>query len=235
MELITIKNLHKKFRSKEILSDINLTFEQGEIYGLIGNNGAGKTTLLRILCNMLQPTSGTVEFNKEAVVSDVPIGTLINGPELYFDMTAYQNIKAKVLALNVRYSDNEIYELLNLVGLEDVGKKTVRAFSTGMKQRLGIALALVGDPDILILDEPINGLDPQGILEIRNLLSVIHKDRKVTMIISSHILDELAKISTRFCVLHKGKIIKNCTKEEFMAECGDMGIDEYYLKMLEEN
>lgn len=235
MELITVKDLNKKFKSKVILSDINFSIEKGEIYGLIGNNGAGKTTLLRILCNMLQPTSGTITLNKEEFVSSVPIGSLINGPELYFDMTAFQNIKAKALALNVRYSDNEINELLDLVGLQDTGKKNVRAFSTGMKQRLGIALALVGDPDILILDEPINGLDPQGILEIRNLLTKIHKEHGVTMIISSHILDELAKTATRFCVLHKNKIIKNCTKEEFMAECGDMGIDEYYLKLLQEN
>ncbi len=235
MELITVKNLNKKFKSKEVLSDINLSIEKGEIYGLIGNNGAGKTTLLRILCNMLQPTSGTITLHKEAFVSDVPIGALINGPELYFDMTAYQNIKAKALALNVRYSDNEIYELLDLVGLEDTGKKTVRTFSMGMKQRLGIALALVGDPDLLILDEPINGLDPQGILEIRNLLTRIKKDRGVTIIISSHILDELAKTATRFCVLHKSRIIKNCTKEEFISECGDMEIDVYYLKLLQKD
>lgn len=231
--LISVTELKKSFGKKSILNDINLDIERGELYGLIGNNGAGKTTLLKMFCNMLKPTAGGITLNKQAFTSSVSIGALIESPALYFDMTGYQNIKAKALALNVKYSKEEIEKLLELVGLQDTGKKDVRAYSMGMKQRLGIAMALVGEPDLLILDEPINGLDPQGILEIRNLLEKIHKERNVTMIISSHILDELAKTATRFCVLNKGGIIKNCTKNEFLAECGDKDISEYYLQLIQ--
>lgn len=233
--LISVTDLKKSFGKKSILADINLNIGQGELYGLIGNNGAGKTTLLKMFCNMLKPTAGTITLNKQAFTSSVSIGSLIESPALYFDMTGYQNIKAKALALNVKYTNDQINGLLQLVGLQDTGKKDVRAYSMGMKQRLGIAMALVGEPDLLILDEPINGLDPQGILEIRNLLEKIHKERNVTMIISSHILDELAKTATRFCVLNKGKIIKNCTKDEFLSDCGDNDISEYYLQLIQTN
>ncbi len=231
--LINVNELKKTFGKKSILKDINLDIERGELYGLVGNNGAGKTTLLKIFCNMLKPTAGTISLNKEAFTSSVRIGALIEKPGLYFDMTAFQNIKAKALSLGVKYTDDQICNLLRLVGLGDTGKKDVRAFSMGMKQRLGIAMALVGEPDLLILDEPINGLDPQGILEIRNLLERIHREKDVTMVISSHILDELAKTATRFCVLNNGKIIKNCTKEEFLADCGDKDITEYYIQLIQ--
>lgn len=233
--LISVTDLKKSFGKKSILNNINLDIECGELYGLIGNNGAGKTTLLKMFCNMLKPTAGTITLNRQAFNSSVRIGSLIESPALYFDMTGYQNIKAKALALGVKYSKEDIEKLLQLVGLQDTGKKDVRAYSMGMKQRLGIAMALVGEPDLLILDEPINGLDPQGILEIRNLLEKIHKERNVTMIISSHILDELAKTATRFCVLNKGKIIKNCTKNEFLSDCGDNDISEYYLQLIQTN
>lgn len=233
--LISVTDLKKSFGKKSILNNINLDIECGELYGLIGNNGAGKTTLLKMFCNMLKPTAGAITLNRQAFNSSVRIGSLIESPALYFDMTGYQNIKAKALALGVKYSKEDIEKLLQLVGLQDTGKKDVRAYSMGMKQRLGIAMALVGEPDLLILDEPINGLDPQGILEIRNLLERIHKERNVTMIISSHILDELAKTATRFCVLNKGKIIKNCTKDEFLSDCGDNDISEYYLQLIQTN
>ena len=233
--LISVTDLKKSFGKKSILADINLNIGQGELYGLIGNNGAGKTTLLKMFCNMLKPTAGAITLNRQAFNSSVRIGSLIESPALYFDMTGYQNIKAKALALGVKYSKEDIEKLLQLVGLQDTGKKDVRAYSMGMKQRLGIAMALVGEPDLLILDEPINGLDPQGILEIRNLLEKIHKERNVTMVISSHILDELAKTATRFCVLNKGKIIKNCTKDEFLSDCGDNDISEYYLQLIQES
>lgn len=232
MELISAKGLCKSYRRKQVLFGINFSVQSGEIYGLVGNNGAGKTTLLKLLCNMLRPTAGTVTVNAGQFRSKVRIGALIERPAYYFDMTAYQNIEAKALALGVKYSSDDIFGLLRLVGLHDTGKKDVRAFSMGMKQRLGIALALVGEPDVLLLDEPINGLDPQGILEVRNALMNIHSERDVAMVISSHILDELAKTATRFCVLNDGMIIKECTKEQFLAECGDMAIDEYYIKLI---
>lgn len=235
MELVKVNGIGKVYRKKTVLHDVNFTIEQGEIYGLVGNNGAGKTTLLRIIGNMLRPTSGEIVFNKEQFKSKVRIGVLIERPAYYFDMSAYENIKAKALALGVRYAPQDINDLLELVGLHDVGKKNAAAFSTGMKQRLGIALAMVGEPDLLLFDEPINGLDPQGILEIRNVLLKIHAERDVTMIISSHILDELAKTATRFLVLNNGSIIKDCTKEQFVSECGDKAIDEYYLQLVSGN
>lgn len=235
MELVKVNGIGKVYRKKTVLHDVNFTIEQGEIYGLVGNNGAGKTTLLRIIGNMLRPTSGEIVFNKEQFKSKVRIGVLIERPAYYFDMSAFENIKAKALALGVKYTPRDINGLLELVGLHDVDKKNAAAFSTGMKQRLGIALAMVGEPDLLLFDEPINGLDPQGILEIRNVLLKIHAERDVTMIISSHILDELAKTATRFLVLNNGSIIKDCTKEQFVSECGDKAIDEYYLQLVSGN
>lgn len=230
--LITVKNLQKQFRKKVVLDNIDLTIEKGEIYGLVGNNGVGKTTLLRILCNLLQPTSGEIVLHKEEFSSQTHIGVLIEKPATFYDMTAFQNIEAKAIALGIKHTKAEIEQMLELVDLQDTGKKNVKKFSMGMKQRLGIAMALVGNPDLLILDEPINGLDPQGILEVRNCLTRLHKERGVTMIISSHILDELAKTATRFCIMNHGKIVVNCTKEQFIKDCGDMEIDEYYLQLI---
>lgn len=230
--IVTVENLQKKFGKKTVLDGINLTFEKGEIYGLIGNNGAGKTTLLKIVCGLTRATDGHVILHKEEFSSKIRIGVLIERPALFYDMTAFQNLQAKAIALGFKHTKEELDELLRLVDLQDTGKKDVLKFSQGMKQRLGIAMAMVGNPDLLILDEPINGLDPQGILEVRNALSHLHDERGVTMIISSHILDELAKTATRFCILNRGKIIVECTKEQFMQDCGDTEINEYYLQLI---
>lgn len=231
-EVIITKNLTRRYFRKEVLKDVNISIRKGEIYGIVGNNGAGKSTLLKIICGLVKPTEGSVEF-PETKENAPRVGTLIENPGLYFDMNAFDNVKAKALCMGVKYAPEDIEDLLCLVGLDDAEGKRVRAFSMGMKQRLGLALALVGEPDVLILDEPINGLDPQGINEIRKVLTEIHEKRGITMLISSHILDELVKVATRFCVLDRGKIIKECTKEEFVAECGERDIDEYYIELIE--
>lgn len=232
--LLEIKDLTVVYHKKPVLENFNLTVGRGDIYGIIGNNGVGKTTLLKVITGLLRQKQGEVTINAEGRKKPL-IGTIIEKPGLFKDMSAYENIKAKALLLGVKYKKDDIAQLLQKVGLGDVGKKRTGAFSMGMKQRLGIALALVGDPDILVLDEPINGLDPQGINEIRNLLLKIYEETGLTMLISSHILGELSRIATHFLVMGKGgKIIRNCTKEEFMQECGEENIDDYYVKLITE-
>lgn len=230
-DVVNIKDLTMRFGKKTVLSDVNISIKSGEVYGIVGNNGVGKTTLLKLVCGLLKPVKGSITFGTGDEKPPV-IGTLIESPGLYGDMSAYANIKAKSLCMGLKYTKKDIQELLETVGLGDVGKKSVRAFSMGMKQRLAIALALVGEPELLILDEPINGLDPQGINEIRNLVLKVHEKYDVSIMISSHILGELAKVVTRFCVIDKGRIIKECSKEEFMTECGEKDINEYYLEII---
>lgn len=230
--VVTIENLHKRFGKKTVLDGINLTFNKGEIYGLVGNNGAGKTTLMKIICGMTRVTSGQVTVLDEESNSKMRIGALIERPALFYDMTAIQNLQAKAIALGIKHTREELEALLRLVGLQDTGKKDVLKFSQGMKQRLGIAMAMIGNPELLIMDEPINGLDPQGILDVRNALEKIRNERNVTIVISSHILDELAKIATHFCILNHGKIVMSCTKEQFLQACGDKEINAYYLELI---
>lgn len=222
--LLTTDVLTKKFGKHKAVNAVNIHIRQGDIYGLIGRNGAGKTTVLKMISGLAAPTEGTFSLfgksGKSAYQYMSRIGTLIEAPGIYPNMSAYENIKLKCIAMGVRKS-GVIEELLNTVGLENVGKKKVKNFSLGMKQRLGIALALVGDPDIVILDEPINGLDPQGIAEMRETLSELNKEKNITFIISSHILEELSKIATNYGIIHDGVLIKEMTREELLAECSE--------------
>ena len=228
--LICVRGLTKTFGKKTVLSNLNLEIRKGEIYAIVGNNGAGKTTLIRMLCNQLKKNEGEIVFSKK----NLKVGTLIESPGLFGDMTAFNNLKAKALCLGYKYTNEQLNDLLELVSLGDTGKKLVSKFSMGMKQRLGIALALIGDPDVLMLDEPTNSLDPQGINEVRKLIEKINREKGVTIIISSHILEELFKVATRFCIIHRGQVIKEIATEDLKEEIGDMHIDDYYLKTLED-
>lgn len=219
--LLVTDNLTKVYKKTMAVNSVNIHIRKGAIYGLIGKNGAGKTTIMKMISGIITPTDGTFDYigfngdNREAFSR---IGALIEAPALLPNLSAYDNLKLKCLAYGIG-DDKYIKEKLDLVGLGNVGKKTAGNFSLGMKQRLGIALALVGEPDFVLLDEPINGLDPQGIVEIREILSKLNKENGVTILISSHILEELAKIATDYAIINNGQIIEESTSEELKKKC----------------
>ena len=222
--LLSTNSLTKQYGRHKAVNSVNIHIRQGDIYGLIGRNGAGKTTLLRLISGLASPTEGDFTLfgarGKEACRYLSRVGTLIESPGVYPNMSAADNLRMKCLAMGVRRK-NEVEELLHIAGLADTGKKKVKNFSLGMKQRLGIALALVGDPDLVVLDEPINGLDPQGIAEIRDTLSRLNRERNITLIISSHILEELSKIATRYGIIHDGVLLQELTREELLERCSE--------------
>ncbi len=220
MELvIETNNLEKKYKDFKAIKNLNMHLEKGAIYGLIGKNGAGKTTLIRLICGLQEPTSGTYTIygvkNTDKKIIDVRkrVGAIIESPSIYQNMTARDNI-IEQLKLIGSPSLDEVSDLLKLVGLEHTGKKKVKNFSLGMKQRLGIAIALATNPDLLILDEPINGLDPEGIVEIRELILNLNHKKRITILISSHYLDELSKIATYYGFVDNGQIIKEISSVE---------------------
>lgn len=222
--LLQTNGLTKQYGRKNAVDHVNLHVRQGAIYGLIGRNGAGKTTILRMIAGLASPTAGEIalfgETGKRALYMTSRIGTLIETPGLYPNMSAAENLRLKCLALGVR-KKGVIAELLDTVGLNGAGNKRVKNFSLGMKQRLGIALALVGDPDLLVLDEPINGLDPQGIVEVRETLARLNRERGITFIVSSHILEELSKIATDYGIIHNGVLLQELTQEELLTRCSE--------------
>lgn len=217
--ILETNNLEKKYGHFKAISNINIHIPKGAIYGLVGRNGAGKTTLIRLICGLQKPTLGTYTIygisneNKKIINARKRIGAIIESPSLCLDMTAEDNLKKQYKIIGLPSFDN-LFEILKFVRLSDTGKKTVKHFSLGMKQRLGLAIALVGNPDILILDEPINGLDPEGIIEIRELILKLNKEKGITFLISSHYLDELSKIATCYGFIDKCKIAKEISKEE---------------------
>lgn len=222
--IMTTSDLTKLYGEVAAANKINLHIPRGKVYGLIGRNGAGKTTVLKMLCGLSVPSSGSFTFNgktgREIGAEMKKIGCLIENPGLYPNMTAQENLKLKCLAMGK--NDNAyINELLELVGLGDVGKKTTKNFSLGMKQRLGIALALAGDPEFIVLDEPINGLDPQGIVEMREIITRLSAERGITILVSSHILEELHKVADSFGIIHNGLLVDELTAEELSARCGE--------------
>lgn len=225
MEYILETNgLCKNFHKQKALDNVSIHVKQGEIYGLIGRNGAGKTTLLKIISDLSAPTSGDYKIfgktGKEMKKISSRMGTLIETPGYYESMTAVENLRIKCIAMGEK-DKNKPQELLKLVGLSDTGKKKVGKFSLGMKQRLGMALSLVGNPDIVVLDEPINGLDPNGIIEVRDMILKLNREQGITFIISSHILEELSKIATSYGIIEKGRLVEEMSTEALMAKCDE--------------
>lgn len=216
--IIQTDSLTKNFGSKAAVDKVSLHVGKGEIYGLIGKNGAGKTTLMRLLLGLSNPNSGEMKIfgNDKLNSARRRIGSLIEEPALYKNETALENLRR--FAILVPTPDEELKKLLELVGLGDVGKKKAGRFSLGMRQRLGLAIALLGNPEIMILDEPINGLDPAGIKEIRDIILELNK-KGVTFLISSHLLDELGRIATKFGIMADGVLTDEITKEELEARC----------------
>ncbi len=220
--ILRTNNLTKKYKDFTALNNANITINKGDIYGLIGRNGAGKTTLMKVITTLTNKTNGEFYlFDKgdsDLTETKRRIGCLIENPAFFENLTAYQNLKYYAIQKGiVDYS--QIDKVLDLVKLSDSKNKKFKTFSLGMKQRLGIAFAMLDNPDFVILDEPINGLDPIGISELRETLKKLNEESNITMLISSHILSELYLLANRFCFIEKGKIIKELSKEELDVEC----------------
>ena len=216
-------HLSKKYKQQLALDKVNLSIKKGSIYGFIGQNGAGKSTLIKVVSGLAFPTTGSIELfgessERELLQARKRIGTIIEGPALYPQMTAVENLEAHRLLKGIPGKEC-IGKTLKLVGLEDTGKKQAKNFSLGMKQRLGLAIALLGDPEFLILDEPINGLDPMGVVEIRELLWKLNREYGITILISSHILSELHLLATHYGIIHNGELIEQMTVKELNDKC----------------
>ena len=216
-------NITKKYGEQLAVDNVNMTIKKGDIYGFIGKNGAGKTTLIRLITGLIHKSGGEIELlgvNEENELNKARtmVGSLIESPSLYTNMTARENLEVSRLVRNIP-GKKCIDEVLELVGLKDVEKKKVKNFSLGMRQRLGIANALMGNPKLLILDEPINGLDPMGIVEIRELLKKINKEKDMTILISSHILSELSELATTYGIISNGKLIEEITAKQLSEKC----------------
>ncbi len=216
--------LSKNYKDFKALNGLSMNVPKGAIYGFVGKNGAGKTTLIRLICGLQEPTSGDYMLygrkntDKEVVKSRRRMGAVVETPSIYLDMTAEDNLKQQYRILGLPSFDG-LTDILKLVGLDNTGKKKVKHFSLGMRQRLGIAIALVGDPDFLVLDEPANGLDPQGIIEIRELILKLNRERQITVLISSHILDELSRLATHYGFIDSGRMVKEISAKELEEAC----------------
>ena len=222
--ILETNNLTKVYGQKEAAKDVNLHIREGQIYGLIGRNGAGKTTIMRMISGLSRPTKGSYSlFGKTGLAMQKrlkDVGVLIEHPGLYPKLSAYENLKIKCIGAGIK-PKGYVEELLKTVGLENTdSKKGAGSYSLGMRQRLGIALALIGDPKMIVLDEPINGLDPQGIAEMREMLSGLRDERGITIMISSHILDELSKVADAYGIIHEGTLLDEFSAEELHERCG---------------
>lgn len=216
--------LSKHYKNFKALNGLSMNVPKGAIYGFVGKNGAGKTTLLRLICGLQEPTAGEYTLygrkntDKAITKSRRRVGAVVETPSIYLDMTATDNLRQQYRILGLPSYDG-LDDILRLVGLSDTGKKKAKNFSLGMRQRLGIAMALAGDPDFLVLDEPVNGLDPQGMIEIRELILKLNRERQVTVLISSHILEELSKLATHYGFIDNGQLVKEISAEELENAC----------------
>ena len=225
MEYVLETNgLSKRYRAFTALNGLNMHIPKGSIYGFVGRNGAGKTTLIRLICGLQEPTSGNFILygakNTDTKIERARrrMGAVVESPAVYPDMTAEENLRQQYLVLGMPSADG-IAELLHLVGLDGTEKKKVKNFSLGMRQRLGIAIALAGNPDFLVLDEPVNGLDPQGIIEMRELILKLNREHGITVLISSHILDELSRLATHYGFIDGGRMVKELSAAELETHC----------------
>lgn len=218
--VLKTEHLTKIFGNKAAVNDVSMTIEKGDIYGFIGKNGAGKTTLMRLVLNLIFPTSGSIELFGESKLSRKNLsrtGSLIEAPTLFADCSARENLKRFAILYGADESDIE--NVLKAVDLADTGKKKAGKFSFGMKQRLGIAIALLGNPDFIVLDEPVNGLDPEGMKEIRDLILRLNREKGTTFLISSHLLDELSKVVTKYGIIRDGVLVEEISAADLEKKC----------------
>ena len=225
MEYVLKTNaLSKTYKNFKALNGLTMSVPKGAIYGFVGKNGAGKTTLIRLICGLQEPTSGDYSLygiknsEKKILKSRRRMGAVVETPSIYMGLSAIDNLKEQYRVLGLPSYD-DIPNLLKLVGLENTGNKKAKNFSLGMRQRLGIAIALAGDPDFLVLDEPVNGLDPQGIIEMRELILKLNREHQITVLISSHILDELSRLATHYGFIDGGRMVKEISAAELEAVC----------------
>lgn len=222
--VLRTQNLCKQYKHCKALDNLTMHVEKGAIYGFVGRNGAGKTTLIRVVCGLQAPTAGSYQlYGLSSAGADLAsarrrTGAVVETPSIYLSLTARENLRQQFDVLGLP-SYRGLEDLLELVGLQDTGKKQAQDFSLGMRQRLGIAVALAGDPDFLILDEPANGLDPQGIVEIRELILRLNRERQITVLISSHILDELSRLATHYGFIDGGRMVKEISAKDLEAAC----------------
>ena len=234
MLAIETRGLCKAYRGRNVVDGLDMHVTRGDIYGFVGRNGAGKSTTMKMICGMIRPTAGevllfdrpSIDASGEAPESStstgaVRIGALVENPGLYPNMTALENMRCKAMAIGLVDSVAEIEQLLCIVGLDAAGKKPTKRYSLGMKQRLGLALAMLGSPDVLLLDEPMNGLDPEGVREMRNLIIRLNEQRGITVVISSHVLDQLERMVTRYGVIRGGRLVRELAVEDVERECSD--------------
>ena len=221
-------HLSKRYKSQWALKDVNMHVSKGDIYGFVGENGSGKTTVIRLVTGLIFPTEGGVSLfgvsdESPAILEQrKKVGAIVETPSIYMNMSAVENLRIQCSILGIKEGvEDKVKATLHEVGLLDQyeSKKNVANFSLGMRQRLGIAMALLGDPELIILDEPMNGLDPAGIVEVRELILKLNRENQITFLISSHILSELALVATKYGIISKGKLIKEITAEELRSEC----------------
>lgn len=244
-EILKSVNLTKQYRGVCAVNHVSLSIHRGDIFGFVGANGAGKTTFMRMVCGLIQPTDGHLELfgvtsPRELQEKRRKMGALIEHPAVYANMTALQNLDVQRRYLEMDFGKNPrqaLSELLDLVGLGEAKDRKAGKFSLGMRQRLGLAMALVGNPDFIILDEPTIGLDPLGVMELRELLLRLNRERNLTILFSSHNLAEMAHIATRYCFLDHGRLLELVTAQEVRQSCADRGIDleTYFVELLMKN